>query len=872
MADAVRREDYRVPDFLVAQVDLTFELHPTRTRVRARMDVRRNAAGRPGAPLFLAAEALALGTVLLDEAVLPAERIARVAGGYEIHGLGEAALLDVETFVNPSENTELSGLYLSQGSYFTQCEAEGFRRIMAFPDRPDVMARFTTVIVADGPGYPVLLSNGNPVDGGETADGRRWMKWEDPHPKPSYLFALVAGDLVSIADQYETGSGKRVGLGIHVRAGDEGKCAHAMHALKLAMAWDERVFGLEYDLDVFNIAAVSDFNMGAMENKGLNIFNTKYVLARPETATDGDYAGIETVVSHEYFHNWTGNRVTCRDWFQLSLKEGLTVFRDQEFSADHGSRAVKRIADVRRLRASQFPEDAGPLAHPVRPDSFVKIDNFYTATVYQKGAEVVRMIRTLIGAEAFRAGMDLYFARHDNQAVTIEDFVAAMQDASGVDLTQFRLWYAVAGTPRVEFDEAYDAAVGVYTLTLRQATPPTPGQDDKPALVIPVAMGLIGESGRELPTLLEGENAMQLGTRVLRLTEREQSFRFLDVGERPVPSLFREFSAPVKMQPLPPETLLFLAAHDTDPFVRWESGQQYASGVLLLLVAALADGGAPVLDAGLVAAWRATLRDAEADPAFAAEALALPSEGFLADQMAVVDVETIHAAREFVRAGLGGALRAEFTALYDAMTDDGPYVADGRGFGRRALRNACLGFLHAAGDEARARAQFAEAGNMTDRLAALALLAMREGEAREGAFARFHADWRHEDLVLDKWFALQATAPLPGTLARVRELTACVDFSWGNPNRIYALIGAFAMANPVGFHAADGAGYAFLAEAILRIDAANTQIAARLVPPLGQWRRHEPVRAAHMRAALETVLAAEGLSAATREMATRSLQ
>ncbi len=873
MADAVRRQDYRAPDFLVDQVNLTFHLDPTHTRVQSRLSLRRNPAGTPRAPLFLAAEALTLVDIRLNEFPLPEGRVKPVPGGYEIHDLEDTALLEVETLIDPSANTELSGLYVSQGSFFTQCEAEGFRRITAFPDRPDVMARFTTVLVADRATCPLLLSNGNPVDGGDMPGGRHWMKWEDPHPKPCYLFALVAGDLVSIGDTYRTRSGREVALGIHVRDGDQDKCAHAMHALKLAMAWDEDVFGLEYDLDVFNIAAVSDFNMGAMENKGLNIFNTKYVLARPDTATDADYAGIETVVSHEYFHNWTGNRVTCRDWFQLTLKEGLTVFRDQEFSADHGSRAVKRIADVRRLRASQFPEDGGPLAHPVRPDTYIKIDNFYTATVYQKGAEVVRMIRTLIGAAGFRAGMDLYFARHDNQAVTIEDFVQAMQDASGVDLARFRHWYATAGTPRLGFRETYDAETREYTLTLNQEVPPTPGQTEKPPLVIPVSMGLIGaESGSELPTQLAGENTARAGTRVLCLTEPEQSFRFVNVPEPPIPSLLRDFSAPVRLAPRPATQLRFLAAHDTDPFVAWESGQQYATLVLLTQVETLAAGRAPTPDAGLVEAARATLARGASDPAFAAEALMLPAEGFLADQMAVVDVGNIHTAREFSRAEIGRALHADLAATYAMMTDAGAYAPDARGVGRRALRNACLSYLNAAGETGLAETQFETATNMTDRLAALGLLAQRQDTARDAAFAKFHADWRHQDLVLDKWFALQASAPLPETLDRVRALTRHPDFSWTNPNRLYALIGAFAMANPVGFHLESGEGYRFLAEAILRIDATNTQIAARLVPPLGQWRRHEARRQGHMRAALQHLLDAPDLSAATREMASRSLQ
>ncbi|MBN8906203.1 MAG: aminopeptidase N, partial [Rhodospirillales bacterium] len=546
-----------------------------------------------------------------------------------------------------AENSELSGLYTSGANYYTQCEAEGFRRITYFPDRPDVMARFSTTIVADRARCPVLLSNGNPAGQGEAEGGRHWAKWIDPHPKPSYLFALVAGDLVAVRDHFITRSGRDIALAIWVRAGDEDKCEHAMRSLKTSMAWDEQVFGLEYDLDVFNIAAVSDFNMGAMENKGLNVFNSKYVLAKPDTATDVDYQGIETVVSHEYFHNWTGNRVTCRDWFQLSLKEGLTVFRDQEFTADQGSRAVKRLADVRRLRAAQFPEDDGPLAHPVRPESYIEIDNFYTATVYQKGAEVVRMLHTLIGPANFRKGMDLYFARHDNNAVTIEDFVRAMQDASGIDLSRFSLWYAQAGTPQLSVEDAYDAAARRYTLTVRQSTKPTPGQPDKQPLPVPVAMGLLDTEGQELPTRLAGENEARSGTRVLLLDNAEQNFVLEDVPSPPVPSLLRDFSAPVKLAGLSRERLSFLAAHDRDAFVRWESGQQYATAVMLDLIAAFRRSHELRLDPGLVAAVAATLDGADADSAFAAEALSLPGEAFVADQMATADVDAIHAVRDF---------------------------------------------------------------------------------------------------------------------------------------------------------------------------------------------------------------------------------
>ncbi len=568
----VRLADYRPPAFLVDTVDLAFDLAETATRVRSRLSLRRNPMAAHEAPLRLDGAGQPVQRIAIDGAEIGANRYTQDDASLVVPDPPDAFVLEIETTINPGENTELSGLYLSNGSFFTQCEAEGFRRITYFPDRPDVMARFTTTITADQARCPVMLSNGNPGERAELGDGRHRVMWTDPHPKPCYLFALVAGDLVAVKDSFETKSGRHVELGIWVRRGDEDRCGHAMRSLKTAMRWDEEVFGLEYDLDVFNIAAVSDYNMGAMENKGLNIFNTKYVLAKPETATDADYQSIESVIAHEYFHNWTGDRVTCRDWFQLSLKEGLTVYRDQEFSMDQGSRAVKRIADVRALRSAQFREDAGPLAHPVQPDHYIAIDNFYTATVYNKGAEVIRMMATIIGRENFRRGMDLYFQRHDNQAVTIDDFVAAMANASGVDLTAFKLWYHQAGTPELTVADEYDPATRRYTLVLTQRTPPTPGQPDKRPVVIPITLGLLGPDGSELPARLSGDVAAQPGTRVLLLQEAEQRFSFIDVPDRPVPSLLRAFSAPVKLAGVPQERLRFLAAHDTDPFVRWELG------------------------------------------------------------------------------------------------------------------------------------------------------------------------------------------------------------------------------------------------------------------------------------------------------------
>ncbi len=856
---AVRLADYQPPAFLIDTVDLSFNLSETATTVVSRLTLRRNPAGAPEASLRLNGESLKLIRIALNGYPLGAAGYRLNHDGLTVFSPPDTFTLEIETLISPAANTELSGLYTSNGSYFTQCEAEGFRRITYFLDRPDVMSRYTVTITADRAQCPVMLSNGNPGPVRELDGGLHTVTWTDPHPKPCYLFALVAGDLVSVKDHFVTRSGRHVDLGIYVRRGDEDRCDHAMKSLITSMKWDEDVFGLEYDLDVFNIAAVSDFNMGAMENKGLNVFNTKYVLAQPETATDTDYQGIEAVIAHEYFHNWTGNRVTCRDWFQLSLKEGLTVYRDQEFSADQGSRAVKRIGDVRGLRAAQFREDAGPLAHPVQPDTYMAIDNFYTATVYNKGAEVIRMMATIIGRDAFRKGMDLYIARHDNQAATIDDFVAAMQDASGVNMDDFKRWYHQAGTPDVVVDDAYDPDTKRYTLTVRQTKKP---------LVVPVAMGLLDDNGQELATRLEHETEPTTGTRVLLADQAESRFTFVDVASPPVPSLLRGFSAPVKLSGVSRERLRFLARHDTDPFTRWDSGQQFATGALLDMVA----GG--TLDPALIDAMAATLDGAAADPAFAAEALALPGEMFLADQMPVVDTDGIHTARQAARVAIGAALRDRLRAIYDSMTDTGPYTTDGAAVGRRSLRNTCLAYLTASADAdgiALAKAQFDAGRNMTDVLAALAMLCAIDCDERRDALASFHAAWKNDALVLDKWFAMQAMSSLPGTLAEVRALTAHPDFDLRNPNRIRALVSSFTSGNQVRFHEASGAGYDFLAEMIMRIDPTNAQIAARMVAPLGQWRRFDARRQAMMKAGLQRIADQKDLSTNTYEMVSKSL-
>ncbi len=876
----IRLSNYRPPDFVIDDAVLTFELGENETRVRSLLQLRRNPIGYgTGAPLRLDGEGLRLLSLALDGKRLgPKDIESEEEGGIAIARVPDKFLLEIDNAIAPSLNTALSGLYLSGGTFCTQCEPEGFRRITYFIDRPDVMARYETRIIAERARYPILLANGNPVAKGRLKGGRHWAKWVDPHPKPSYLFALVAGDLAAVRGRFRTRSGRSVRLAIWVPRGDEDKCAHAMASLKRAMAWDEQAFGLEYDLDVFNIVAIADFNMGAMENKGLNIFNEKYILAKPETATDGDFEAIEGVVAHEYFHNWTGNRVTLRDWFQLSLKEGLTVFRDQEFSADQGSRAVRRIAAVRQLRAAQFPEDAGPLAHPVRPQSYLRIDNFYTATVYQKGAEVIRMIATVLGKERFRRGIDLYIARHDNAAVTVEDFLAAMEDANGVDLARFKLWYDQAGTPEIRVEERFEPKTGRYRLIFSQKTLPTPGARKKRPLPIPIALGLLGAQGRELPLRLEGEEEPVAGTRVFLLRAQKEGFSFVGLEARPLPSLLRGFSAPVKLSGAPLERLKFLARYDPDPFCRWEALQQLAARLLLDRIPLFGRGGEEAemsaLEGDLIAAWRETLRHSGPDPAFAAEALTLPSESFLGDQQKVVDIEATHAEREKLRACLGRALESEFAALYESLARPGPARIDGLSIGRRALRNRALSYLAAARPERGARlakAQFEARANMTDVLAALAVLADLGGPEREKALQRFYEEWAGEGLVIDKWFSLQGRSSLPTALAEVRALARHPAFERKNPNRVRSLLGAFCEGNPLRFHDPSGEGYAFLAGEVLALDSANPLLAARLVQPLGSWPRQEPGRRSLMRRELERILSAPALSRNTYEMVSKCL-
>jgi len=846
--------DYTKPVFTVSHVALEFALDPAATIVQAKLNLHRQAPG----PLRLDGKKLALQAIAINGEPLGDNRYEVDDTGLTIHDVPDEFVLHTTVQISPEKNTELSGLYLSGSGFFTQCEPEGFRKITFFPDRPDVMSRYHVTMRADTAKFPVLLSNGNLLGKGEEG-GESWAIWEDPHPKPSYLFALVAANLVALKDKFTTQSGREVQLGIWVERGDEDRCGHAMESLKRAMRWDEETFGLEYDLDIFNIAAVGDFNAGAMENKGLNIFNTAFVLASPDTATDVDFQNVERVIAHEYFHNWTGDRVTCRDWFQLSLKEGLTVFRDQEYMADQFSAAVKRIADVRTLRATQFRDDAGPLAHPVRPASYLEINNFYTTTIYEKGAEVVRMIRTLIGRDAFRRGMTLYISKNDNSAATVEDFVAAMQEAAPArDLSQIMRWYAQAGTPEVSFTEAYDAAASTFTLTFSQHTNATPGQAEKKPFLIPVTMGLLNANGRDL------------ATETLVLSKPVQSFSFENMGAAPTPSLFRDFSAPIRLKGQSRERLAFLAAHDTDLFNRWDALQQYATIVLLEAVAARQAGANFALDEGLLEAIAATLAAASRDPAFAAEALLLPTESLLADEMKQVDPDAIHAVREATRAALGRELGTEFAAAYDGFGHDPAADNSGPAMAGRALKNAALAYLSAAGDVTRAAAQFAAARNMTDTLAALTNLTDIPGPARDAALGAFYERWNATPLVLDKWFAVQARSAAPDTLARVQALTKHEKFDMRNPNRVRALVASFA-GNAAKFHDISGSGYDLLAEMVQKLDSTNPQIAARLVTALGTWRRFDPARQDLMRTTLERILAREALSHNTYEMASKAL-
>ncbi|PKP90564.1 MAG: aminopeptidase N [Alphaproteobacteria bacterium HGW-Alphaproteobacteria-16] len=849
----IRREDYREPDWLVPEIALDFDLDPAATRVRATLTVTRN--GDHDRPLRLDGDGLTALSVKVDGvATVPV-----MDGPALVVSLdGDDHVIETQVEIAPDRNTQLMGLYASGGNLCTQCEAEGFRRITFFPDRPDVLSVYRVRMTAGKARYPVLLANGDPVAQGDGEDGRHWAEWHDPFPKPSYLFALVAGDLAANRAAFTTMNGREVELAIWVRAADLSKTAHALHALKLSMAWDEKVYGREYDLDVFNIVAVDDFNFGAMENKGLNIFNSRYILADPDTATDYDYDAVAAVVAHEYFHNWSGNRVTCRDWFQLSLKEGFTVYRDQQFSADQGSAAVKRIEDVRGLRAAQFPEDSGPLAHPVRPDAYAEISNFYTATIYNKGAEVIRMIATILGPQKFRAGSDLYFSRFDGTAATCEDFVACMEEASGIDLTQFRLWYAQAGTPRVTATLEHHAGDGRAHLTLRQHVPATPGQPTKAPMVLPLKIKLFGAETTK--SLAEEQ--------LVLLSDAQAEIAFETVAERPVLSINRGFSAPVIVDTnRTTADLAFLSAHDDDPFARYEAMQQL---MLDTLVTAVTQGRAdhgPVIEA-----VGNTLSDPALDPAFIAEAVLLPSDSFIGDQLPVVDPEAIFRAREALRRDLGRALEPQWREAYDAVRAN-RFEYSPAGKGARRIKTVALGYINAGGASDGpdlAFAQFDGADNMTDRQGALTTLVNGASDKRIAALDIFYHRYADNALVLDKWFQTQALATREDTLAAVEELAQHRDFTLNNPNRARALIGAFAV-NQRAFHSGDGRGYRFVADQLIALDHINPQTAAKLMPPLGRWKRFDAARAAKMRAELERILAQPGLSKDMAEQVSKSL-
>ncbi|MCW8886472.1 MAG: aminopeptidase N [Motiliproteus sp.] len=869
---AIHLKDYRVPPYLIDSTELHFELGEKATLVKSKLSVRRNPdcqATNP--PLELDGDKdMQLRRVLLDGQALTAEQYQLTSEQLVIPELPEKFQLECITLIKPQENTSLEGLYKSNGMFCTQCEAQGFRKITFYLDRPDVMAQFKTTIVADKSRYPVLLSNGNPIDQGELEDGRHWLTWEDPFPKPAYLFALVGGDLELVEDHFTTCSGREIPLRLYVEKANLHKCDHALASLKRSMKWDEEVYGREYDLDIFMIVAVDHFNMGAMENKGLNIFNSSCVLANPKTSTDAAFERIEGIVAHEYFHNWSGNRVTCRDWFQLSLKEGFTVFRDSEYTADIGSRTVKRIEDVNLLRTSQFAEDAGPMAHPVRPDSYIEISNFYTLTVYEKGAEVVRMIHRLLGPELFRKGSDLYFERHDGQAVTTDDFVAAMEKVSGEDLTQFKRWYSQAGTPRLTVTDSYDEAAQQYTLTFNQSCPDSPGQSDKQPFHIPVLVGLLDSEGQDIP-LANGEFSQ-----LLQLKEASQSFRFDNVSCKPVPSLLRGFTAPVKLEyDYSRDDLVFLMSHDSDGFNRWEAGQKLAVMIMQELMADFRNDKELVLDPLLIDAYQRVLMDRSLDPAMVAKMLMLPSEAYLSELASEIDVEAIHEVREFVKGTLALQLQGLFMDCYRHNRSDGPYQLNAEAVARRSLQNQSLSYLMTLDNpmiRVLAEEQFENSDNMTDTLAALTLLAHSNfDDAREKALASFYDQWQQDTLVVNQWLSVQATAPREGTLEQVKALMKHAAFDVKNPNKVRALIGAFCMQNAIQFHQADGGGYRFLAKQIKVLDKLNPQIASRLLTPLTRWKKYDAGRQKMMREQLQQILVSKDLSKDSYEVVSKSL-
>lgn len=878
-AKTIYLKDYKAPDFLIDHVELTFELGEEQTRVLSTMQLQKQPDVEANA-LVLMGECLQLGEVKIDGVIIDNSAYNVTDTTLTLLNVTEAFVLEIETFIKPQENFSLEGLYKSSGNYCTQCEAEGFRKITYFLDRPDVMALFTTTIIADKKKYPVLLSNGNPVASGDYDDGRHWAKWYDPFKKPCYLFALVAGDLDFIEDHYTTMSGTDVQLRIYVQHHNIDKCDFAMVSLKKSMQWDEETFGREYDLEVYNIVAVDDFNMGAMENKGLNVFNSKYVLAKQDTATDTDFIGIQGVIGHEYFHNWSGNRVTCRDWFQLTLKEGLTVFRDQQFTAEMNSAAPKRIDDVNVLRTAQFAEDAGPMAHPIQPDSYQEINNFYTVTVYNKGAEIIRMIYTLLGKEKFRQGMDLYFDRHDGQAVTTEEFVSAMEDASQIDLKQFRRWYKQAGTPEVTVAENFDVNKKTYTLTLSQKTPATPGQDEKRPFHIPVKISLSDKDSN--PLLLQAADIISGDSAVLNFRESEQPFEFNNIAEKPVLSILQGYSAPVKLHfERDDEELAFCMSHETDDFSRWEAGQQLSTRLILSLVDSINQGKELSLPDYYIAACQKTLNNDALDKALIARALTLPSLVYVGEMMPVIDVDAIHQAREFIYSHLARHLANDLLAVYQANVQQN-YDLSPAAMAERFLRNQALSYLMYLDDqgESLAQQQYQSADNMTDQLAAFRSLVHHETSTANDVIDAFYQQWNQDNLVMDKWFTVQATAPYllrstagdsPAT-ERITQLFEHKDFDIKNPNRVRALLGAFCAGNPLCFHDVSGFGYDLLGQYIETIDIMNPQIASRLCVPLTRWKRFSESRQQLMKAELQRLILLPNLSKDVSELVEKSLK
>jgi aminopeptidase N len=870
-------KDYRPSEYLIDTVELDVALDAHKTKVKSKLKVRRNpAAEASDAPLVLNGELLQLIDVKIGGKKLKTSDYKQDQDTLTLPDVpAKPFTLEITTQCDPEANKALSGLYRSRGIYCTQCEAEGFRRITYFLDRPDVLSVYQCRIEADATETPVLLSNGNLVDSGKLPSGRHFAVWQDPHPKPSYLFALVGGALAHVSDTFITASGRKVDLRIYVEPGKEDRCDWAMDSLKRSMRWDEKRFGREYDLDIFMIVAVSDFNMGAMENKGLNVFNDKLVLASPDTATDGNYEAIEAVIAHEYFHNWTGNRITCRDWFQLCLKEGLTVFRDQEFSADERSRTVQRIADVRGLRAAQFPEDAGPLAHPVRPESYMEINNFYTSTVYEKGAEVCRMIHTLLGEAGFRKGMDLYFQRHDGEATTVEKFITCFEEANATDFSQLMLWYRQSGTPELVCDFSYDKKTKTAELTVEQVLPPTPGQPKKKPFHMPLRMGLIGGNGQEIPLKLESGAVVDNG--LIELRNAKHTFRFVDVPSKPVPSLLRGFSAPVNLTlELSEADLQFLMVHDSDLYNRWQAGQTYATRVLIELVHAMRAGKRVRRGLELARALGATLAQDKLEPAYRAQFISLPGESDIARELKRdVDPSAINQARNQLRTLIAKTLREQLIDIYDKHAVKGAYKPDAKSAGNRSLRHAALSYLAASGeaeDVARVAKHYDKARNMTEQTAALSILSDVDGPERLAAFADFEKQWSGDLLVMDKWFATQAMSELPDTLETVQKLTAHPHFSMQNPNKVRALIGSFAAGNQLNFHRPDGAGYTFVAAKVIELDGFNPQVAARLLGAFRSWRSLEAERRKLAKKSLKAIAKRDGLSRDVTDIVSRMLE